>query len=105
MTRDLDVIHDRGGVSGRDDMMGRGFHCGGLSRGGRHWIAVRSRGRAVSAERIPPRGRAGVWSERVRMSTPFSGIETGRQLARLCGDDIQVTLPWRSLADAVGRRD
>ncbi|MFF2163110.1 hypothetical protein ACFVWP_20675 [Streptomyces sp. NPDC058175] len=28
-----------------------------------------------------------------------------RQIARLCGDDSQVTIPWRSLADAVGIRD
>jgi hypothetical protein len=26
-------------------------------------------------------------------------------MARLCGDDSEVTIPWRSLSDAVGVRD
>ncbi len=31
--------------------------------------------------------------------------EVAHQVARLCGDDSQVVMPWRSLQSAVGRRD
>lgn len=46
-----------------------------------------------------------MWFEDMVHNMPRSAMHTGRQIARLCGDDSQVTVPYRSLADAVGVRD
>lgn len=64
----------------------------------------------VSAEDKEPIGQALLWYQDVLRYVPptlkGTAHAVARQIARLCGDDSQVTgLPWRSLADAVGRRD
>lgn len=70
---------------------------------------ARSRGSvfaaAVSAESLPPTGQAGAWYDDVAYQVPVSARDVARQLARLCGDDSQVAVPWRSLEDAVNVRD
>lgn len=60
---------------------------------------------AVSAELRPPTGQAGDWYDDVGHQVPVTARDVARQLARLCGDDSQVAVPWRSLADACGKRD
>lgn len=50
-------------------------------------------------------GQAGFWYEDVIREVPRSGRDVARQIARLCGDDSLVTVPYRSLADAVGVAD
>lgn len=76
----------------------------------RHREALRRRGGtpfnvAVSAETIPPTGSAGLWYDDVAYQMPPSARIVARQIARLCRADTQVTVPWRSLADAVGVAD
>ncbi|WP_406361576.1 hypothetical protein OID55_28140 [Streptomyces sp. NBC_00715] len=66
---------------------------------------LRKRGFPLAAENIPPTGQASLWYADVIQCVPRSGRDVARQLARLCGDDSRVTVPWRSLADAVGVRD
>ncbi|MER7934235.1 MULTISPECIES: hypothetical protein [unclassified Streptomyces] len=66
---------------------------------------LRKRGFPLAAENIPPIGQAALWYTDVIQCVPSSGRDVARQLARLCGDDSEVTVPWRSLADAVGVRD
>ncbi|CAM5418062.1 hypothetical protein SAVIM338S_02267 [Streptomyces avidinii] len=58
-----------------------------------------------SAETRPPKGQAYAWYRDVVQEVPLSGMLVARQIARLCGDDSKVSVPWRSLADAVGRKD
>ncbi|MFB7180893.1 hypothetical protein ACFCYI_24730 [Streptomyces sp. NPDC056257] len=58
-----------------------------------------------SAEMRPPKGQAYAWYRDAVQEVPLSGMLVARQLARLCGDDSEVSVPWRSLADAVGRKD
>lgn len=99
------MIRDHGGESGRDDLLGRGMWFGQLTQLGWHWLLLRKRGVPWSAETLPPRGQAALWFEQVRRDVSPSGRDVARQLARLCGDDSQVTIPWRSLADAVARTD
>lgn len=60
---------------------------------------------AFSAEDVPPYGQAEGWHEDMIQQMPRSARLVGLQLARLCKDDSKVTLPWRSLADAVGVQD
>lgn len=60
---------------------------------------------AGDAEQTPPTGQAAAWLEEVTPRHPRSAHEVAWQLARLCGEDSQVTIPWRSLADAVGTMD
>lgn len=57
-----------------------------------------------SAETRPPVGQALIWYREVIQTVPLSGMHVAKQVARLCGDDAQVTVPWRSLTDAVGVR-
>ena len=57
------------------------------------------------AEHFPPTGQAGYWYDEAIQDVPRSGQAVARQLARLCGDDSKVIIPWRSLADAVGEVD
>lgn len=73
----------------------------------RHHEARIARGGAVvSAEMLPPIGQAADWYwHLVQEHPPRSARLTARQLARLCGHDSRVTVPWRSLADAVGQED
>lgn len=59
----------------------------------------------LAAEHMPPTGQAYDWYADVIYNVPKSGRQVAKQLARLCGDDSKVTLPWRSLADAVGHAD
>lgn len=60
---------------------------------------------ARSAECTNPVGQAQEWYLDALPNMPPSGRDVALQLARLCGDDSMVTLPWRSLADAVGKAD
>ena len=71
----------------------------------RHRRLLRKRGSPMSAENLPPTGQAAGWYRDVVIYVPRSGQRVARQLARLCGQDSSVTMPWRSLADAVGTRD
>lgn len=66
---------------------------------------LRRRRFPLAAEHQPPSGQAADWHSEVVRFVPRSGQHVARQVARLCGDDSKVTLPWRSLADAVGRTD
>ncbi|MGW4909679.1 hypothetical protein [Streptomyces sp. NPDC004270] len=66
---------------------------------------LRKRGFALAAETNPPTGQAALWYSDAVQCVPRSGQAVARQIARLCGDDSEVTIPWRSLADAVGVRD
>lgn len=68
-------------------------------------VKLRKRGFALAAETIPPTGQAAHWCSEVIQCVPRSGQAVARQIARLCGDDSEITVPWRSLADAVGVRD
>ncbi|MFI2373048.1 hypothetical protein [Streptomyces sp. NPDC018833] len=68
-------------------------------------IRLRKRGYALAAEHYPPTGQAAQWYADVIQCVPRSGQLVAKQLARLCGEDSRVTVPWRSLADAVGVRD
>lgn len=70
-----------------------------------HILKLRKRGFALAAEHKPPTGQAALWYQEVILYVPRSGQAVARQIARLCGDDSEVTLPYRSLADAVGVRD
>lgn len=61
---------------------------------------------ALSAECITPlKGQAAGWYEDVCRFTFGSALFVAYQIARLCGDDSEVTLPISSLADAVQRYD
>ncbi|GAB3875257.1 hypothetical protein GCM10028802_11140 [Terrabacter terrigena] len=63
---------------------------------------------AVGWEWSPPVGQAAEWLREVNQALPGgrpSARDTARQLARLCGHDSEVSLPWRSLAEAVGLAD
>jgi hypothetical protein len=66
---------------------------------------LRKRGFPLAAETAPPSGQAALWYADVIQCVPRSGQAVARQIARLCGHDSEVTVPWRSLADAVGVRD
>ncbi|MFJ8346042.1 hypothetical protein ACIQ9J_06670 [Streptomyces sp. NPDC094153] len=68
-------------------------------------VKLRKRGFALAAETKPPTGQAALWYADVIQCVPRSGRDVARQIARLCGQDSEVTIPWRSLADAVGVRD
>lgn len=71
----------------------------------RRTVLLARRGMAQSAEDAPPHGQASLWLADVALCVPRTGQLVARQLARLCGDDSQVTISSRSLADAVGHRD
>lgn len=66
---------------------------------------VRKRREGLAAEVDYPTGQALVWYMNVIQHVPRSGRDVARQVARLCGDDSKVIVPWRSLADAVGKTD
>lgn len=67
---------------------------------------LRKRGFSLAAENMPPTGRrAALWYEIVIHYVPLSGMAVAKQLARLAKNGSSVTIPWRSLADAVGRRN
>ena len=70
-----------------------------------HDVYLRKRGHAMADEHMPAVGQAALWYGDVINYVPRSGQAVGKQIARLCGADSLVTLPWRSLADAVGQRD
>ncbi len=59
----------------------------------------------MAGEHYPPYGQAALWYGDMIRVMPRSAMHVGKQLARLCGDDSCVTLPYRSLADAVGVKD
>lgn len=63
---------------------------------------LRKRGFPLAAEHIPPTGQAALWYQEVIQFVPRSGRDVAKQIARLAGEDSKVTIPWRSLADAVG---
>lgn len=70
-----------------------------------HRTLLERRGLALSAERRPPVGEAAGWYWDVVRCVPRNGQRVAGQLARLCGEDSEVTVPWRSLADAVAVKD
>ncbi|WP_326788740.1 hypothetical protein [Streptomyces sp. NBC_00151] len=70
-----------------------------------HRWKLRKRGFPFAAEHTPPTGQAALWYEEVTQYVPRSGRDVARQVARLSGEDSQVTISWRSLADAVGKRN
>lgn len=65
--------------------------------------------RARSAESLPPVGQGAEWYgdvlRNVRCGKSGSAWAVARQLARLCGDDSEVTMPRRSIVDAVQDAD
>lgn len=71
----------------------------------RHRELLGRRGSALSYECVPPVGHAAEWFWDLARFVPPSGRNVARQLARLCGDDTELILPIRSLADAVGIAD
>lgn len=98
------------------DRGGDRLRYGGATEGMRRQLLLRGRGQAQSAEDRPPIGWAAYWFTSVLMQlgltnngrskcVPPSGVAVAQQLARLAGDGRQVTIPQRSLADAVGRAD
>ncbi|MFH7324849.1 hypothetical protein [Aeromicrobium sp. JJY06] len=70
-----------------------------------HGTLLAKRGSLLASEAWPPFGQAARWYADVIQCVPRSGQVVARQLARLCGEDSRVTVPLRSLADAVGRTD
>ncbi|MEU9331397.1 hypothetical protein AB0D91_48265 [Streptomyces canus] len=77
-----------------------------LTKRGRHRLPTEPLAKfALAAEHLPPTGQAYGWYQEVLHYVPLSGIHAAKQIARLCGDDSQVTIPWRSLSYAVGRKD
>ncbi|WP_158711472.1 hypothetical protein [Streptomyces xylophagus] len=92
-----------GGVSFK--AKGTGFLARHSDRIAEHGRLLSKRGQPLAAENMPPAGQAYLWYRDVIQYVPLSGMLTAKQIARLCGDDSQVTIPWRSLADAVGRKN
>jgi hypothetical protein len=71
-----------------------------------HYRLLQRRGFPMAAENFPPVGQAACWHEDLlRNGAPKSAMAVARQLARLCGNDSEVTITYRSLSDAVGLRD
>lgn len=70
-----------------------------------HQRLLRRRKSPQATEVHPPIGQAALWHTDVILCVPRTGRDVARQIARLCGDDSRVTIPIRSLADAVGHRD
>lgn len=66
---------------------------------------LRKRGFPLAAENIPPTGWAALWYEIAVHYVPRSGMAVAKQIARLAKDGSSVTIPQRSLADAVGIRN
>jgi hypothetical protein len=71
----------------------------------RHALLRKRNGTPLAAENVPPVGQAALWHDDVIQCLPPSGCHVARQIARLCGDDSRVSIPLRSLANAVGRKD
>ena len=84
---------------------GTGFLARFAGRIKEHSRLLAKRGQPLAAENMPPTGQAALWYRDVIQYVPLSGMLAAKQIARLCGDDSQVTTPWRSLADAVGRKN
>lgn len=77
-----------------------------LVRRARHRLPNESlKNYVLAAENLPPTGQTYGWYQEVIHYVPLSGMLVAKQIARLCGDDSQVTIPQRSLAEAVGRKD
>jgi hypothetical protein len=70
-----------------------------------HGRLLTKRGQPLAAENMPPTGQAYLWYQDVIQCVPLSGMLVAKQIARLCGEGSQVTIPWRSLSDAVGRKN
>ncbi|MFG2570615.1 hypothetical protein ACGFR6_34985 [Streptomyces sp. NPDC048567] len=70
-----------------------------------HRRKLKKRGFALAAEHTPPISQAADWYWEVRLHVSRSARDVARQLARLAGEGIEVTIPERSLADAVGTID
>lgn len=86
-------------------MKGTGFLTRYADRIKEHSRLLAKRGQPLAAENMPPIGQAYLWYQDVVQCMPLSGMLVAKQIARLAGDDSQVTIPWRSLADAVGRKN
>lgn len=84
---------------------GAGFLAHYADRIKEHGRLLAKRGQPLAAENMPPAGQAYLWYRDVIQYVPLSGMLAAKQIARLCGDDSRVTIPWRSLADAVGRKN
>lgn len=76
-----------------------------IARVKNHGTLLAKRGSPLASEAWPPVGQAARWYADVIQCVPRSGQAVARQVARLCGEDSRVTVPLRSLADAVGRTD
>ncbi|WP_329306953.1 hypothetical protein OG322_24955 [Streptomyces sp. NBC_01260] len=70
-----------------------------------HRRKLKKRKFAMAAEHTPPIGQAADWYWEARLHVPRSARDVARQLARLAGEGCEVTIPERSLADAVGTID
>jgi len=84
---------------------GTGFLARYADRIKEHRRLLAKRGRPLAAENMPPVGQAYLWYRDVVQFVPLSGMLVAKQIARLAGNDSKVTIPWRSLADAVGRKN
>jgi hypothetical protein len=71
----------------------------------RHHALLKKRRHPITAENMPSTGQAALWFGDVIQCVPRTGQHVARQVARLCGEDSQVIVPLRSVADAVGQRD
>lgn len=90
------------GYAWQDEALREDFRA----RVARHAAQLARRGRPLSAETVPPVGQAANWYwAAVAAGLPPSARAVARQLARLCGHEASVIVPWRSLADAVGIAD
>ncbi|MFF1291842.1 MULTISPECIES: hypothetical protein [unclassified Streptomyces] len=82
---------------------GDGFQTDYASGIEEHRRKLKKRGFPLAAEHVPPIGQAALWYEEVIHYVPRTGRDVARQLARLAGEDSVITIPDRSLADAVGK--
>jgi hypothetical protein len=70
-----------------------------------HRRKLKKRGFPLATENMPPVGQAAGWYAEVIHHVPRCGMHVAKQIARLAGEGCEVTIPWRSLADAVGIRN
>lgn len=60
---------------------------------------------AMAAENRNSQSWTQEWYEEAFRYVPKSGASVAKQLARLAGDDFDVTVTWKSLAEAIGKAD
>ena len=54
---------------------------------------------------MPSEGQGAEWYLDLRWQASPTARDVAQQLARFRGHDSEVVMPWRTLADAVGKRD